>query len=74
MTRKLINFDEAMAETRKRFSKIPPSQRPKKDKREMRPRTDAEKRAIVRSVARTVKNAEKSGLIVKTEKGFKMKW
>lgn len=74
MSRKPVIFDEAITETKKRFSAMPPALRPSKQQREARPRTDSEKRAIVRAVAQTVRDAAAIGYIVKTEKGYKVTW
>ncbi|QDR78916.1 hypothetical protein [Sporomusa termitida] len=74
MIKKPISLDIAIQETRKRFNQIPPSLRPKKNKRPAGRRSEEEATALARSVYYSVKKAEEEGYIQKNSGGYRMLW
>lgn len=74
MPNKTIDLDEAIQQTRKLFSKLPPAIRPKKNYRSISSRTPEEAKALARAVYYSVKKAEEDGYIVKVRGGYKMSW
>lgn len=67
--RPVVKFDEEIMLAK---GKIPATLKLSKKQREARPRSKAKKRALVRAVAAKIKEAQESGYLIKTEKGFKL--
>ena len=69
MTKKPIELDSAIQETRQGFNQLPPSLRPRRSKRPTSRRSEKESIALARSVYYSVKKAEEEGYIQKIPGG-----
>lgn len=74
MSKKPINIEMAIEETRQRFNQVPATLRPRKSKRPASRRSSEEATALARAVYHSVKQAEAEGYIQKIPGGYRMSW
>jgi hypothetical protein len=71
-----IDFDESVRTTKELTGAVTLATGfyPRKALRFNRPRTRSERKALCQAVCYAVEQAKKSGLIVKTDEGYEMRW
>ncbi len=68
----IINIDNWLSERKKTLTSTPVSRRPKNNERPIISRTWSERRAMARAVKKAWDNAINSGVLVRTENGYKL--
>lgn len=69
---KIVNMDSWLSERRETLISTPVSRRPKNIERPIISRTWSERRAMARAVKKAWNDALASGMLVKTENGYKL--
>lgn len=69
---KIVNIDSWLSERKKTLIATPANRRPKNVERPIISRTWNERRAMARAVKKAWNNAIASGMLVRTENGYKL--